>query len=227
MHNIQNAREIVIVKWRLMILGIGFLALQIVRVPSAFAQQQNTNASSESIARDIAAAHRDSSADSVALMTALAIADTGRMTPPYRDLSRYDTPGFCLAAIDGAAHARWRKHENDTIQRNSAGDTVPMAAKAIGRQCAAHLPDIAHTPVLELPDRLRLSLLIDDTATFTTVVDRQMTSATSKPSLHVNPTAALCRVRLHSVDNIPWGRCSSAEMRRFIPSGSDWNPSHS
>jgi len=117
-------------------------------------------------------------ADSAAVLKAAAIADTGRMTPGYRDISRYDTPGYCVAAIIGLGQETWRSHERDTLAVESPHDSLAPAAIAIGQKCAGRFT-VTNTDPHELFNLMRLSLMTGDTATMTAAINRRFTLATT------------------------------------------------
>ena len=100
--------------------------------------------------------------DPAAVAAGRAKADTGRMMPGYRDLSRYDTPGYCLAAMIGMKQRIWRRGEGDTLPKWTQSDTTPTAARDLGRQCLAKLTPstVART---ELRNLLQLNLWVADT----------------------------------------------------------------
>lgn len=122
---------------------------------------------------------RDSSSDSATIAAAAAASDTGRMSTPYRDISRYDTPGYCLAAVSTVTELTWRKHERDTVASNTAADTIPTVAVAMGRRCLAQLPGVEHVAPAELPGLLHLAALIKDTALVRAVTDRRVALAST------------------------------------------------
>jgi hypothetical protein len=143
------------------------------------AQQPTTSSATPSVdsAARAAVARMNAPVDSVALARAAAIADTGRMTPGYRDLSRYNTPGYCMAAVRGVEQVTWRRGEQVLVVASSDQDTIPTAAATIGRQCVANLPAVAAIAPAELSNRLRLAILLGDTATVEAVVARQLSLA--------------------------------------------------
>lgn len=123
----------------------------------------------------------DDKSDSAAIAAAAAEADTGRMMPGYGDLSRYDTPGYCLGAMSSVQAAVWRAGEGDTIERESAGDTIPRAAIEIGKKCSSRMT-ADNVPEIELYNLMRLSILIGDTAKLRSVVNRQLALASTPAS---------------------------------------------
>jgi hypothetical protein len=94
---------------------------------------------------------------------AWAKADTGRMMPGYRDLSAYDTPGYCLAAMRGVEALTWRRGESDTLPQGTVYDTLPTSARDIGRACVAKMSPETVAPA-QLYNFVRLALRIGDTA---------------------------------------------------------------
>jgi hypothetical protein len=141
--------------------------------------QQSTTPSNDSATIAAAMKRINTRGDSAAMARAAAIADTGRMTPGYRDISRYDTPGYCVAAMRGITMETWRSGEGNLIVTGSAQDTVPTKAKVIGTQCMAHLPDVQQIAVQELPNMMRLAMFVGDTAVMQAVINRQFSLATT------------------------------------------------
>lgn len=92
-----------------------------------------------------------------------ALADTGRMMPAYSDLSRYDTPVMCLLAVKGVESLMWRRREADTLPKDSEVDTIPTAARDVGRRCIAQF-EVEAVPQNELYDLIRLAIIISDTS---------------------------------------------------------------
>jgi hypothetical protein len=135
---------------------------QIVTIPCLVAQQTPGAHPSVDSAAALAAARGRTPIDSVKVMRLAAIADTGRMTPGYRDISRYDTPGYCLAAVRGVREETWRRNEQINVVEGSAEDTLPTAAIALGRRCLAALPDVGHVAPVELPNLFLLAMLVGD-----------------------------------------------------------------
>lgn len=109
--------------------------------------------------------------DSTAVLHAAAIADTGRMSPGYQDISRYQTPGMCLGAIKRVQHSVWRKRQRDTVYVGTYGDSIPTAAVEIGKRCALNL-DLNSTPSHDIYDLIRLAALIRDETLAAAAVDR-------------------------------------------------------
>lgn len=102
-------------------------------------------------------------ADSIAAQAAWAESDTGRMMPGYGDLSRYDNPGMCLAAITGVQNAIWRRGQPDTLPRYTGSDTIPTAAREIGRACLAHMSP-ENVDSAQLYDLMAAAIKAGDTA---------------------------------------------------------------
>jgi len=157
---------------------------------------------------------RQSPADSAAAVAAAAIADTGRMMPPYRDISRYDTPGYCVAGMINIGHETWRKHERDTLEVGSPHDSLAPAALAFGRRCAAKFT-VQTTDPHELYNLMRLSIMLGDEAKAISAVNRRVTLATTpqtradmfldamKESLDAQPAQyALARTMLTRMDSL-------------------------
>ena len=117
-------------------------------------------------------------ADSAAVVRAAAIADTGRMMPGYRDISRYDTPGYCVAAVAGVGRETLRKHERDTLPEGSPRDVLAPAAIAIGKQCASRFT-VQDAAPRELMHLMQLSLMTGDTAKMMAAMNRRVALATT------------------------------------------------
>lgn len=101
--------------------------------------------------------------DSAAVKAAWARADTGRMMPGYHDLTRYDTPGYCVAAIKGMERLIWRRGESDTLPKQTDLDTIPERAREVGRACLAKMTP-GTVPYAELYNFTRAALWVGDTA---------------------------------------------------------------
>jgi hypothetical protein len=101
------------------------------------------------------------------------------MTPGYRDLSRYNTPGYCAAAVHGVLNETWRRNERDLVKVASSADTLPTAVIAVGKACAAHLPPVSDIPVVELPPLIPLAVAIRDTALLNRAIARLQSVATT------------------------------------------------
>lgn len=146
--------------FRTCVLSACVLTLALI-VPSISAQTSAANAMHQ--------AARDSiSVNTVAVNSAAAIAgwekaDTGRMMPGYRDLSRYDTPGYCWAAMYGMERLLWRHGESDTLPKGTVSDTIPTAVRDIGRTCVAKMTP-QNVDSSELRNLTRIALRIGDTA---------------------------------------------------------------
>jgi hypothetical protein len=135
-----------------------------------------------------------SPADSIAYAKAHAIADTGRMIPPYQDMSRYDSPEMCVAGMMGITRRRWRRHERDTIPAFSVGDTLPTEAIVKGRACAARLDPASMTPIA-LYSLMKLDVMVRDSAALQSAIERQMALA---------PTVAAKGEVLHKAIQLLW-----------------------
>jgi len=133
---------------------------------SSMAYAQTTNASS--------------AVDSVAAAAAWAKADTGRMMTGYRDLSAYDTPGYCLAAMDGTERLTWRRGESDTLPKRTLLDTVPTKVRDMGRACIAKMTPRSVPPV-ELYNLTRVALRLGDTALARQTVEYHLSITTTNP----------------------------------------------
>lgn len=120
-----------------------------------------------------------SAKDSAAAIAAWAEADTGRMTPGYRDLSRYNTPGYCAAAVRGVLDETWRRNEREIVESASSADTLPTVAIAAGKACAAHLPSVSEIPAVELPPLIPLAVAIQDTVLLDRAIARLQSLATT------------------------------------------------
>lgn len=118
-----------------------------------------------------------SAADSMAYAAAHVTADTGRMVPAYRDLSRYNTPALCVSAIEGETALRWRRHERDTVEQTSPVDTFPTVAMTAGRACAAQFHDLAAVPARQLYSLMKLYIMLRDSANVWAVVNRRVALA--------------------------------------------------
>lgn len=140
--------------------------------------QQPDRASADSALIAQAMAHVNVPVDSAAVAAAAAKADTGRMQPGYRDLTRYNTPGYCVAAIYGMEHITWRHGQRNLRVPESAEDTLPTAARVVGQRCAARL-DREHLAPLELPNVMRLAVLTGDTTLLRTAISQQLALATT------------------------------------------------
>jgi hypothetical protein len=163
-------------------LGVALAAVMliaVVRVPTVLAQQQHISPNA-STALDRTSLD-SASLDSASLAAAWAQSDTGRMIPGYRDISRYDTPGYCLAAIETITEETWRKGEHALVVEGSPQDTLPTKAVTIGKQCFAHLPDVQHVNPLELGNMERLAIVLGDSVALNAAIDRHLavTSDTS------------------------------------------------
>lgn len=114
--------------------------------------------------------------DSAAIAAAMAEADTGRMVSGYRDLTPYNTPGYCYRAVESLTDLVWRQRERDTLVKYSAGDTIPTIARDVGRRCMAPM-----TPQSVLPSELYnfgvLANTVGDTAMARAVVEYQVSIA--------------------------------------------------
>jgi hypothetical protein len=119
-----------------------------------------------------------SHADSVAYAAAHAIADTGRMIVAYKDFSRYTSPYMCLASLTGMMHRQWRRHEQDTVEQYSPGDTLPTEAMVKGRACIAKLDLRTMTPP-ELYAAMKMYVLLKDSAMVDALVARRMAQAST------------------------------------------------
>jgi hypothetical protein len=114
--------------------------------------------------------------DSAAIRAIFAKADTGRMMPGYQNLSAYNTPGFCLTALQRIERLWWRTGKIDTLKRFSSTDTLTTRAREIGRACMANLT-LQNVPPLELNNFMQLAVAVNDTALVRAIVDRQLAVA--------------------------------------------------
>ncbi len=119
----------------------------------------------------------DKARDSAAIVAAFAKADTGRSMPGYKDLSPYTTPRMCWAAFKRADDKRWRMEIIDTLKRLSSADTMPTAARQLGRSCMASMTP-TNVSLLNLNALMQLSVHTGDTAKARAVVDHQLSIAT-------------------------------------------------
>ncbi len=103
-----------------------------------------------------------SHADSVAIAAASAKADTGRMILPFQDLSRYTTPGQCLALTKSIESTIWRSNERDTMKYGPS-DSLPTEVRVKGAKCIANMrPD--NVAEMDLYNLLQASARVGDTA---------------------------------------------------------------
>ena len=112
--------------------------------------------------------------DSLAIVAAAEEADTGRMMPAYRDIARYNTPGYCLAGAHTLNSQSHRRNEYNLVQEGEAGDTAATVARGFARRCAARLPSVTNVASIELQNFMRLALFIGDTALFRSVIERKL-----------------------------------------------------
>jgi hypothetical protein len=120
-----------------------------------------------------------SHADSMAMVTAWAAADTGRMMPGYHDVSSYDTPGMCAAAMRGLLAETYRRSERSFVTPGSASDTLPTAVTTLGRRCLANLPRADAISAMELHNYMVLAVMLRDTTLMNAVVARLSSIATT------------------------------------------------
>jgi hypothetical protein len=104
-------------------------------------------------------------------------ADTGRMMPGDRDFSRY-TPAMCIEAMESVRNSIWRHFERDTAGIPPDRDTLPTAALAAGKACAAQFT-VAGTAPRDLWNLRRLALVIGDESMAEAVTARQLTLAST------------------------------------------------
>lgn len=116
--------------------------------------------------------------DSAAIAAAAAQADTGRMIAGYQDLSRYNTPGYCLGAMDGRQSAIWRSINDTKRVAGQASDTLPTDVIATGRACLAGLK-LDAIPAYELYNLMRLAVRFGDTTMVWSAIRRQLALATT------------------------------------------------
>jgi len=163
------------------VIPLALLAQSVVASPATAQQHPTPSATHSQPSVDSAAAaamvRARPSADSATVMRRAAVADTGRMTPGYRDLSRYNTPGYCAAAVRGLREQTWRRNEQVDVIPGSVNDTLPTVAVTIGKRCLAALPDAEHTEAAELPNLFVLAMLVGDSARMESAVTRQATIA--------------------------------------------------
>jgi hypothetical protein len=96
-------------------------------------------------------------------------------------MSRYTSPAMCVAAMEEITHERFRRHERDTLEVASAGDTLPADAMATGRACAAQF-NVQTVPAPQLYSLMKLFIMVRDSAKIQAVVDRRAALATSAPA---------------------------------------------
>lgn len=142
---------------------ITILSCMLAAMAISFTAYAQTNKRSATTSAANEAISSLTSVDSAASITAWAKADTGRMMPGYRDLSAYDTPGYCLAAMKGMERLTWRRGESDTLPKKTVFDTVPENVRDVGRACIAKMTPRT-VPSVELYNLARLALQIGDTA---------------------------------------------------------------
>lgn len=118
--------------------------------------------------------------DSVAIKAAAELADTGRMAPAYKDLSRYSTPGYCLAGMLRHSTQIWRRGERDTLPAQSPADTLPVEALETGRECLGNL-EIADVPIAQIYSMIRLALLVNDIEKADTALHQWMAALPEDP----------------------------------------------
>lgn len=102
-------------------------------------------------------------ADSATVAAAWARADTGRMIPGYRDLSRYETPGMCLTAMERFERMTWRRGQADTLPQGTSSDTLPTNVRTLGQSCLAKMT-VQSVDSMDRYDYVRLALRVGDTA---------------------------------------------------------------
>lgn len=119
---------------------------------------------------------RSNSYDSVAVRIAAEKADTGRWMPGYQDLSRYNTPSFCLAAIRRLTSIASRTGERDTIELGSSADTAVTKAMEFGRSCASK-QHIATISPIEHYSFQQLLIYLNDTIRLDSLIAHQISSA--------------------------------------------------
>lgn len=119
---------------------------------------------------------RSAVTDSIAIHVAAEKADTGRWMPGYRDLSRYDTPGYCMALMQNIQKATLRRGEMDTVEVGSPEHGYIPVTREIGRRCA-NLLSIDATPPQEFYNFMSLLIAIDDSVRFDSLMVRQLSVA--------------------------------------------------
>jgi hypothetical protein len=151
---------------------LSVLACSSIHIPALYAQ--HPTADSAAIAQAVARANAKS--DSAAVASTAARADTGRMRLGYQDLSRYNTPGYCIAATHGMESEIWRQNQRALIVPGSDQDTLPTAALTVGKRCAAHL-EVSQVKPIELPYFMQLAVALNDTVMLHKVIERQLALA--------------------------------------------------
>lgn len=116
--------------------------------------------------------------DSTAMQLAAEKADTGRWISGYKDLSRYDTPGYCMALILNITKTTLRRGEMDTIEVGSATHGNIPWAREMGRKCASALSIETVSPQ-EYYNFMYLLIAIDDSVRFDSLLKRQFELATN------------------------------------------------
>lgn len=101
---------------------------------------------------------REKPLDSTVIKAAAEKADTGRMMPGYKDISGYDTPGYCLAGIRRYTTLVWRRGEQDTLPQLTSSDTLPSQAIETGRKCIEKF-SLEDLPSSELYSLIRVALI--------------------------------------------------------------------
>ncbi len=106
--------------------------------------------------------------DSQAIARAAAIADTGRMAPPFQNVHAYKTPGQCLVATELLQQTIWRAAEQDTMQYGE-NDSLPTAVRDLARECLTRM-NTQTVEEVDLYDLLELSAVSGDTISMLNVV---------------------------------------------------------
>lgn len=120
-------------------------------------------------------AKRPSVADSLAMVNARAIADTGRMKSPYGDLKMYSSPGNCRALMETMEDMYIKNRERDTIP--DMKDSLPTAIVEKGRECISRFTP-ATAPGYDMYNYLLVASRIKDTALMREIVMREVNDST-------------------------------------------------
>lgn len=111
---------------------------------------------------------RISPKDSIALVNAAAVADTGRMIPGLQDLKAYSTPTYCLRLLETAQGYVWRSSERDTLFADI--DSIPTFASQKGRECISKFtPQTVRKD--ELYSYMQAASILKDTALIRSIVN--------------------------------------------------------
>jgi hypothetical protein len=131
-----------------------------------------------------------------AVDTALAhiTTDTGDFAPGRTTFSRYNTPQFCLGAVQ---NARWVARRDvasqladGKLQQTPLRDTLPTVAVDVARACATTF-SVTTTPPRDLPDLAQLALAANQDSMAVHVVTRQLSLVSNARARDSVLTAAM------------------------------------